>query len=1084
MKPQEPIPHNYRMSTLNKIFAISSIVLLGLTGALVMYDYVRGWKRFQWDFLRLQEERIQQELDAAKKSQSRAEMKKLDLQVRDQEREIARRKEQFREAQKKLDEWEGRHYAADQDFRFTKAVLDAKRYEAESAVLRKARNQKEKLRDLAEYTERLSALKYKLEEVTRNRDAARARVDVWLKRITEAEAAKKEMTATTERLTKQLGTVEANAPFFILNAPLLDFVAPTFKIDQAVMKDLFLDLNYMSVPRVDRCMTCHRAIDRTGFESKKEAARLQGELEDKLEKFQIPRERVAETEERIEQLKRIQSAAKGIRNPFRTHPYLDSFVGSASPHPLQDFGCTVCHHGEGRATDFARAGHMPMSRKQEKRWRKDLGWKPQPFLEWPMHPRQHMQASCNKCHGSQMVVDRGPAVTNGGSMIELYGCVACHKIDTWRFSNLRKPGPDLNGIAEKTTPQWAIRWLMEPHDFRSTTRMPSFFYQRNMVGPAVPPQERIENSKKQNAEIHAIVSYLFAKSTRRQWSPAPGSGDPARGEQLVSSVGCMGCHIAQDTFKDPEGAVRSVRRDDFPIERHYGFNLTGTGTKVDANWLFHWLKNPKNYYDDAPMPSLRLSDQEAADISAYLMSLQKPQFMSKGVPPLDRLALRQLTRSYMISTMSERDADRRVDSMSPQEQLVFLGQRTIEKYGCYSCHELKGFEKAKPIGTELTIEGSKTLHLFDFGFVHDYEAHDGKHEHIDHTVHSWIYSKVRSPRVWDDKRQKDYQDKLKMPNFHLSVAEANAITGVVLGMTDDRVSDNKLASRDANSRLVEEGRKRVSQRNCRGCHIVDGSGRAIEPTIAEPGMLPPDLSPEGARVQSDWLFNFLKDPTVMTMRPWLSVRMPTFHFSDHEATTLVNYFAAEANAVQFDTTKHIAPQGKNVAIGRAVFQVLKCVQCHPTGAVATAPVNTASVAPDLALARARLRHAWIPDWIRRPNEMIPGTAMPTNFPRSSETGGFESPLPAMIDMPEFSSQRASLLSSFGSEEAMLRAIGNPEEITGYLRDYIWSIGPSQMRLAQPAPGGPAPPVTPATATPTAPALQSTRGETVPAGPAR
>ena len=78
--------------------------------------------------------------------------------------------------------------------------------------------------------------------------------------------------------------------------------------------------------------------------------------------------------------------------------------------------------------------------------------------------------------------------------------------------------------------------------------------------------------------------------------------------------------------------------------------------------------------------------------------------------------------------------------------------------------------------------------------------------------------------------------------------------------------------------------------------------------------------------------------------------------------------------------------------------MLRCAQCH-----VTTPVNpenppmpntadTTSLAPNLTLARMRLRHDWISDWIRRPNEMIPGTRMPTNFPRDAATGGFQSPL--------------------------------------------------------------------------------------------
>jgi len=55
VKPQEPIPHNYSMGRLNAIFAFSALGLLVVTGLIVGYDYVRGWKWFQWEFLRIQQ---------------------------------------------------------------------------------------------------------------------------------------------------------------------------------------------------------------------------------------------------------------------------------------------------------------------------------------------------------------------------------------------------------------------------------------------------------------------------------------------------------------------------------------------------------------------------------------------------------------------------------------------------------------------------------------------------------------------------------------------------------------------------------------------------------------------------------------------------------------------------------------------------------------------------------------------------------------------------------------------------------------------------------------------------------------------
>lgn len=1075
MKPQEPIPHNYSIKRLNLIFAFSSLGLLFVTGGIVFYDYIRGWKWFQWEFLRLQREKLQQELHAAEEAENRTQLATFDQQMREDEREIARNRVQYVITQKEFDDWEGRHYAADQDYRFAKAHLDASRYELETAIVQRRSDRARKQKEYDELSRHVDRLQLRLQDMTRQRDAARARVDAWLKKIKDIEEKKKELTASIDLLKKQLSNVEATGNFFLLNAPMLDFISPTFKVDQVVLPDLFVDVNYMHVPRVDRCMTCHRAIDQPGFESKREAARLAAELQEKLDKFEIAHDKREETERRIEELKRIQDAPREVMNPFRTHPKLELFVGSASPHSLLEFGCTSCHRGMDRATEFGRAGHTPASPRMEHRWSQAMlgflpgpwdyvkgrwGYEPNPFNETPMYPRQYYEAGCLKCHAGQVTVRGGEKITKATAMVELYGCYACHKITNWRFSDLRRPAPDLNGIAEKTTPEWAFRWISEPHNFRSTTRMPSFFYQRNMVGPTVPPNERVQNIKYQDAEIHAIVTYLFSKSTHRVW-PAPGSGDPARGKEIVESVGCMGCHVATETIRDEKtGQMRLARRDDFPLERNYGLNLTGIGTKTHPGWIFNWVKNPKAYYAEAPMPNLRLADQEAADITAYLMTLQKPQFMQTPIRPPHPGAVHDLAKGYLINTLTDRDAEAKLRSMSTQEQLVYLGQKSIEKYGCYSCHNLNGFEGLKPIGTELTTEGSKALHLFDFGFVHEYAHEDGKKEHVLHTVPSWVYNKLRSPRVYDDKRTKTYSEKLKMPNFHLTEEEAHTIAMVVLGLTKDKVNTNRIAGQDPQTRTIEEGRKLVSQHNCRACHVVDGYGRAIAPLISDTNFLPPDLTPEGGRAQSPWLFNFLKDPTVMKMRPWLAVRMPTFHFSDQEANKLVSFFAAEGKAAQFDAYLHADPSPANVAVGREIFTMLRCSQCHAIASVnpenppAPKTADTTSLAPNLALSRIRLRHDWIPDWIRRPGEMIPGTRMPANFPRDAATGGFQSPLSLAIDTPQFAQHKAALMPYFNDEKELKRTMGDAVALTEYLRDYIWSIGIMQMRAAQPGVEGP------------------------------
>ena len=157
------------------------------------------------------------------------------------------------------------------------------------------------------------------------------------------------------------------------------------------------------------------------------------------------------------------------------------------------------------------------------------------------------------------------------------------------------------------------------------------------------------------------------------------------------------------------------------------------------------------------MPSLRLSTMKRP---THAYCCRASPLHADAILPPDLESGRELTKGYLISTMTDFDAEARLRTMPLQEQLVFLGQRSIEKYGCYSCHDLSGFEGMKPIGTELTTQGSKNIHLFDFGFfgdsthTHDYVNWDNRKEEVRHTVPSWIYNKVRSPRVYDDRRTK------------------------------------------------------------------------------------------------------------------------------------------------------------------------------------------------------------------------------------------------------------------------------------------------------------------------------------------
>jgi serine protease Do len=57
---------------------------------------------------------------------------------------------------------------------------------------------------------------------------------------------------------------------------------------------------------------------------------------------------------------------RGLPHPYASHPRLDLYVGSLSPHKKSEFACTVCHEGQGSATEFKWASHTPSSEAERK----------------------------------------------------------------------------------------------------------------------------------------------------------------------------------------------------------------------------------------------------------------------------------------------------------------------------------------------------------------------------------------------------------------------------------------------------------------------------------------------------------------------------------------------------------------------------------------------------------------------------------------------------------------------------------------------------------------------------------------------
>ena len=130
-----------------------------------------------------------------------------------------------------------------------------------------------------------------------------------------------------------------------------------------------------------------------------------------------------------------------------------------------------------------------------------------------------------------------------------------------------------------------------------------------------------------------------------------------------------------------------------------------------------------------------------------------------------------------------------------------------------------------------------------------------------------------------------------------------------------------LSTASANVDFIYNGRTLVHRRNCVGCHIIEGDGGDFIKLVADPSLGPPMLTPEGARVQPDWLYAFIRGP--ITIRPWLSVRMPTFGLDDQNVNNVLNYFGSISNSIgPFQSHELIKTASNTEGTGKQMFELL------------------------------------------------------------------------------------------------------------------------------------------------------------------
>jgi len=568
-------------------------------------------------------------------------------------------------------------------------------------------------------------------------------------------------------------------------------------------------------------------------------------------------------------------------------------------HPPERFGCTPCHDGQGLAT----------TREDAHGW-KELGTKPIDFWNRPMLIGKHVESSCNYCHAKQHVIAGAPILNRGKELFRTLGCAGCHP--TEGYEDMAKIGPSLKRVASKVDPSWLVEWLKQDRNQHSAIRMPGFAFE---------PEQAMQ-----------ITAYLFNSSEPFEPSekmPAT-HGDARRGQELVASLGCAGCHnIDQEPSK-----AQGLRFD-------FGPDLPKVADKLrDPAWLFAWLRDPSAYDADARMPNMLLSVQEATDITEYLAN------ESAATKPVAGLQ----------------------GKLSAPESIA-QGKILISEVGCSGCHEINGFEADTRNGPRLDGEAIEDIHELDFGNTQNADYEGPK---VQKTWESWTYHKLKNPSVYNTELIT-----LRMPDYGLTEDDIDALIVLLKGLTPPDITDTYIPQLSDLQERINRGHLISEHFNCRGCHVINGAGGDILTRYEDPSWGPPPLTGEGLKVHSEWLFTFLTSPE--SLRPWLTVRMPDFHISDEEASALVEYFYALAGQrLLHDSARPPALSSEDREAGQLLFETLQCAKCH-SGSI-SGDLSIADLAPDLTRTPARLRYGWVLDWIKDPQHLQPGTRMPTFFP--------------------------------------------------------------------------------------------------------
>jgi len=235
-------------------------------------------------------------------------------------------------------------------------------------------------------------------------------------------------------------------------------------------------------------------------------------------------------------------------------------------------------------------------------------------------------------------------VTGGLLLMAELNCTACHAVPkAWQERLKPKPAPDLSAVGSRLDEDTLWLMIRSPQHRKKGTQMPGLF----------------AGEEGDDEKVEALVEYLASLKAE---SPKMPAGDAEHGKELYHKVGCVACHEPALDVRPPKVPA------DADVEKPGNASVPiALADAYEFDALAAFLKNPLHTRPAGRMPDMRLSEQEASDLAAYLHT--------------GRIAEKATARA----------------ALKIPEQGIEKGKALFESMNCTSCHSMGPIQPMRPI---------------------------------------------------------------------------------------------------------------------------------------------------------------------------------------------------------------------------------------------------------------------------------------------------------------------------------------------------------------------------------------------------